>query len=72
MKNSYRQARENSGLKAQIAATKLGISVSTLSNWERGETSPNAVYVVRMAKLYGVSADELIASEWNREEVLKA
>lgn len=57
----YRACRQACKLSMQAAATSLGVSIATLSRWERGETSPDAVRLRAMAELYGVSADTLIA-----------
>lgn len=57
---NYRRARERAGVKPERAAAELGVSITTLFNWERGDTSPNARNIKDMAKLYGVSADYLI------------
>lgn len=59
-KQSYRKAREAAGIRPERAATELGVSISTLFNWERGDTSPDADKLRCMAKLYKVSADELL------------
>lgn len=61
MQQNYRKAREDAGIKAERAASELGISITTLFNWERGDTSPNAKNIKDMATLYGVSADYLIS-----------
>lgn len=59
-KTNYRKAREDAQIKAERAAAELDVSITTLFNWERGETQPNARNVRDMAKLYSVSADYLI------------
>lgn len=58
---NYRKAREKAGIKAERAATELGVSITTLYGWERGETSPDADKLVLMTKLYDQSADYLLA-----------
>lgn len=60
MKENYKFARERKGLTAQKAATLLGISITTLSNWETGRTSPTAPMLIELCNLYGCSADELL------------
>ncbi len=60
---NYRKARESAGLKAEQAAVELGISISTLFAWERGETSPNADKLIAMSNLYGKKVDYLLALE---------
>lgn len=58
--NNYRKAREQAGIKAERAAADLGVSITTLFNWERGDTFPNAKNIRDMAALYAVTADYLI------------
>ena len=60
---NYRKAREEAGVKAEQAAVSLGVSITTLYAWERGETSPDADKLVEMIRLYGVSANYLLAIE---------
>lgn len=57
---NYRKAREGANMKAERAASELRVSITTLFNWERGNTSPDADKVVDMARLYGVSTDYLL------------
>lgn len=58
---NYKAVRKRVGMTAQEVATKLGVSISTLFSWESGKTSPNSVYVAKLADLYECTADELIA-----------
>ncbi|WP_405736161.1 helix-turn-helix domain-containing protein [Bifidobacterium sp.] len=60
---NYRKAREQAGIKAERAAAELGVSITTLFNWERGDTNPDADKVKAMARLYRVSPDYLLAME---------
>lgn len=60
---NYRKARENAGIKAERAASELGVSITTLFNWERGDTAPNANNIRDMARLYNASASYLIGLE---------
>lgn len=58
---NYRKAREDAGIKAEQAAVSLGVSITTLYAWERGETSPDADKLVLMSQLYGRRVDYLLA-----------
>ena len=60
---NYRNARKKAGIKAEQAAVTLGVSITTIMNWERGYTNPDANKVKAMAELYGVSPDYLLAME---------
>jgi len=58
---NYKNIRKRVGLTAQEVATRLGVSISTVFSWESGKTSPDSVFVAQLARLYGCTADELIA-----------
>lgn len=60
MAERYREARERKGLTTQKVATQLGVSITTVSSWENGKTSPTALMVIELCKLYECSADELL------------
>ncbi len=60
---NYRRAREKAGIKAEKAASELGVSISTLFNWERGDTNPDADKIKAMSGLYKVSSDYLLAMD---------
>lgn len=60
---NYREARTSAGIKAERAAAELGVSITTLFNWERGYTNPDADKIKAMAELYRVSPDYLLAME---------
>jgi transcriptional regulator with XRE-family HTH domain len=58
---NYRKAREDAGIKAERAAAELGVSITTLFSWERGDTAPTANKLIDMANLYGQKVDYLLA-----------
>ena len=51
---TLRAARTNVGLRLTDAAEKIGVSVDTLHNWERGKTFPNVPQIKKIEELYGV------------------
>ena len=57
---NYRKARKEANVRPERAAAELGVSITTLLNWERGNTMPNAQNVYDMAKLYGTTANYLL------------
>ena len=63
MLSGYKMCRLKTDMTAQEAATKLGVSITTLLSWENYKTSPDGYYVKAMSELYGVTADELVANE---------
>ena len=60
VERNYRKAREDAGIRPERAAAELEVSITTLFNWERGDTNPDADKLAAMARLYGVTADYLL------------
>lgn len=52
--------RRSSGMSQDTLAEKLEVSRQAVSKWERDETMPETEKVVRIAKLFDVSLDELL------------
>lgn len=55
--------RKNNNLSQEALAEKLGISRQAVSKWERAEASPDTDNLILLARLYGVSLDELLRTE---------
>ncbi len=54
------ELRKRRGYSQEALAEKLGLSRQAISKWERGESSPDTDTLIELARLYGVSLDELI------------
>lgn len=50
-------ARVNAGYSQKKAAELLGISNTTLCNWENGKTFPDQPMIEKICNLYGVTYD---------------
>ena len=59
MKISLASARVNAGLTQKEAAAMLGVSNSTLSSWEKGNSFPNAQQIEKICELYVVTYDNI-------------
>lgn len=57
---TLKAARVNKNLTQAEAAQKLGITPSTLSDYERGRSYPDVPKIKRMEEVYGVTYNELI------------
>lgn len=55
--------RKENSLSQEALAEKLGISRQAVSKWERAEASPDTDNLILLARLYGVSLDELLKTE---------
>lgn len=53
--------RKQHGLSQEELAAKIGVSRQAVSKWERAEASPDTDNLIELAKIYGVTLDELIS-----------
>lgn len=60
--------RNQAGLTQTQVAKKIGVDQTAVSNWERGKNPPLAKYHKKLAKLYGCTVEELLASETEKVE----
>lgn len=58
--NRLTELRKNKGLSQEELADMLHVSRQAISKWERGEASPDTDNLIELAKIYGVSLDELV------------
>ena len=58
--NRLCEYRKKNNLSQEELAEKLGVSRQAVSKWERSEASPDTDNLIALAKLYGVTLDELI------------
>ena len=62
--------RKKYGYSQEELADKLGLSRQAVSKWERAEASPDTDNLICLAKLYGVSLDELLATDDDVETIV--
>lgn len=60
MQMTLKAARVNAGYTQNEAAQKIGVTVDTLSNWERGKCFPSVIHLRAILSCYGVEYDDLI------------
>jgi transcriptional regulator with XRE-family HTH domain len=58
--NHLIELRKKNGLSQEALADRLGLSRQAVSKWERAEASPDTDNLIALAKLYGISLDELL------------
>ncbi len=61
--NRLVELRKKNNLSQEALAAKLGISRQAVSKWERAEASPDTDNLILLARLYGVSLDELLKTD---------
>ncbi len=62
-----RELRTASGLSQEAVAARLGVSAQSVSKWENGRSLPDVTFIVPLAELLHVSADELLGKESQRQ-----
>ena len=55
-----KRLRKERGLTQESLAERIGVTFQAVSKWENGTSDPSTVNLLALAKLYGVSADELL------------
>lgn len=51
--------RKERGLSQEALGEKIGVARQTVSKWETGETTPELNKLIELARLFGISIDEL-------------
>jgi len=67
--NRLIKLRKEKGYTQESLADALGISRQAVSKWERAEASPDTDNLICLARLYGVSLDELLQDDRSSEEI---
>lgn len=66
IKKSLGEALKENRLRCQMTqefvAERLGVSRQAVSKWENGTSDPSTSNLLALAKLYGISAEELLRS----------
>ncbi len=70
--NRLYELRKSHNLSQEELAEKLGVSRQAVSKWERSEASPDTDNLIALAKIYGLSLDELIYGEKQEKEEIKS
>ena len=63
MRISIAAARVNSRLNQREFADKIGVSLATVTNWEKGKTEPDASQLRRISQLSGIPMDYIFVQE---------
>lgn len=63
MEGNLRELRNRSNLTLKQVANSIGVSVSTLSNYEQGTRTVNIHLVLKLSKVYDCTAEEIIQAQ---------
>ena len=58
--NRIKECRVNAGMSQKYVALSLGIKEPSVSTWESGKTLPSHENIIKLSKLFNVSADYLL------------
>lgn len=65
------EMRRDKGYSQEELAENLGLSRQAVSKWERAESSPDTGNLIALAKLYGVTIDDLLRVESDIDDDVK-
>ncbi len=71
-KRTLRELREATKMTQFDVAKELGVTVTTVYNWERGTAEPYARHLLNLARLYDVSPFAIVLPEIERTKRGKA
>lgn len=60
MKNNLKICRENKNMTAKEVSEKIGVTKQAVYNMEAGKSNPSVDTLMKLVKLYNVSADYLL------------
>lgn len=63
--------RKQKGMTQQELGDKIGVGFRAVSKWERGLTLPDIGNINELSKILGITSDELLKGELNKENKLK-
>ena len=63
MLERIRAMRLSSGFSQRELASKVGVSQKSIDNWEIGVAEPSALSILKLADIFGCSADYLLGRE---------
>ena len=58
--DQIKKFRTKQGMTQQNLADKLFVTAQAVSRWENGEVEPSLSTITNMAKIFGVSTDEML------------
>lgn len=61
---ALRENRVRCKMTQEFVSETIGVSRQAVSKWENGTSDPNTSNLIALAKLYGISAEELLKT-WN-------
>lgn len=63
MRISLPAARVNAGMNQREMAEYLGVDISTITNWEKGKSEPNASQLRKISEISGIPMDFIFVQQ---------
>ena len=64
----FRDARISAGLSVSQVMKNIGVSDAAVYQWETGVTRPHAKRLLEIARLYGVTVDDLLSEHDTKDK----
>ena len=68
LSSNLKELRNEKGMTQAELAEKIGVTQGAVYFWEKGINEPPAGYLVKLARVFSVSVDELLSYESNNTE----
>lgn len=68
LRQNIKELRQEKGLTQAELANKIGVTQGAVYFWEKGINEPTAGYLIKMARVFSVSVDELLSFERDKEQ----
>ena len=69
--NNIKRLRTEQNMTQKNLADKLFVSAQAVSRWENNEVEPSITTLTELAKIFGVSADEILGLETKKSRMKK-
>lgn len=63
LNNNMKEFRIEKNLTQMQLAEKIGVTQGAIYFWEKGINEPTAGYLIKLAKVFGITVDELLSFE---------
>jgi len=68
---TLKELREEHQLSQFELATRVGVTPSTIFNWERGRNEPRVKQLRTLARVFGVAMETIAMTEDDKAEIVK-
>ncbi len=68
-KTRLRELRKKENWSMKYIAHHIGVSIQTVSNWEKGNTEPDIQSLIKLSCLYNVTIDYLVYRDYFKPDI---